>query len=512
MAFNPFGGKRLRGLQLCVRVLAALLLGMLFTGCTKRAPAVAQQQAQLVERSCAYSLPERNRLRCYDYFTGAGRTGFRLPVVVIRGREASVEAPLVYLPGGPGATHVTHSSSVAYWLAWLDSVTTTRDLVLFELRGAEPGSPSWHCGNYEEISNSVLRQNLSVVEEAEIVYPVLTRCLRSFDARLRKTLGADREFRGTELLATTHYANDVSNILRELQRDSWSLLASSYGTRLAMTIAGRETRIAQVILDSPYPPGTGDLVDALSVWAKAFAQLFKQYETQGLQANYWQAVDKLKQQPVRVSVENWDTGADVSWQLTDFRLSLVLYHAMYSNALYQQIPAAITGLLEGQTAPMQPLLESFYNNAFDRYFNAMVFFVTECNDNSLSSEAAFQQQLQKMPQWAAYFQGDWLLNACRLPVFAKRDLVLKPHSWPQPTLIAQGALDPITNQDYAAITHALAEQAQLLTIADLSHSEFIDSACGRQLIGQFLREPAALIDFAVQYETCARASRAGGQN
>ena len=495
----------------CARAwVAGCVLSLSLIGCTKQPASETPDDRQLYQRRCALNLKNKALLECYDYFSQVNRSGFRLPIVIIKAPKDADQAvasnPVVYLAGGPGATHVTHNDSIAYWLEGSQGADLSRDLVLFDLRGAAPGEPNWDCKLYEEISKAELRKASSIDDESKAIYPVLESCIKKFDDRFRNVVSSDAaRFSGAGLaqFSTPANAGDVRAFMRHLGYENFSIIASSYGTRLAMELAVSGPEVERLVLDSPYPPGRGDVSDEVSVWSGAFENLFDRFSQDALNEAFWQAIGQLKNQPVRVRVTNWYTRAVASWQLTATRFAGVIYHAMYSGNLHRQIPIAVTNFIGGDQEALQPLLESYYNNAFDPYFNSMVYIATECNDNRVVNLGRFSQTLESVPQWQPFFALDWELDICRSDLFRNRR-PLAPREWLQPTLIASGQLDPITNGDYAKDTLTLAGNGVLIEIADMAHAEFLDDGCGRTTAVKFLNSvtPLSEAHWVDQFHSC----------
>ena len=441
----------------------------------------------MLARPCGFSSELAPRTQCFDYYTQTDGSGFQLPVVVIKNIAASLQPPVLYLPGGPGTSAITAQNSVEQWLYWLDSSGLKSDFILFDIRGTSPGKPSWQCAEYETLSVESLKQVLTLSQEIILIQPVLDECLKRFDHQLVKV--SDRGVtaavgEGIASINTPSFALDAKNILLNLGYQSWFLLGSSYGTRLAMHMAATQVEVKKMVLDAVYPPGVGTTDDAVAVWSSAFENLFKMYETHTLEFKFWQIMKQLRERPISVQVESWTTGATIQWVLTDFRFAWVIYQGMYSAEDFPRIKDAILNWGDTDNSALADLLESFYNNAFDPDFNSMVYTATECNDNGPTNLEKLQIAIAKFPQWRDYFTEDEQYDICKHSVFAKAK-PLKPEKWAQPTLIASGDLDPITNTRYAQIARQLGGEARVLSLSNFSHAEFIGSECGEALIAEF---------------------------
>lgn len=456
---------------------------------------------KLQSRNCEFQSLNDQQIDCYFYEVESEQINFTLPVAVLRAAsDTPKHDPLVLLPGGPGGGYNTGAGSLRYWEQWLLENELERDLVLFDWRGTAPGQPSWDCPAYSEKSKELLTQNLSFAEEAEQIAPVVSECLAEFDRALQQGEGlrsplTENSGAGLAAYNTRANADDVAELLRALGYVEWNLLGVSYGSRVAMVVADTQPEVRRLILDSPYPPGFGDLAGSTRLWVEAFATYFKACDEGKVcppqavdsQTLFWRVMERLKAEPITVVSEKyWQQGAQ-PWVLNDGRFASVLYYSLYRSDLRHQILAALQGLVEGDSSTAQPLLDSFYNSAFDPTFNAMVFLATECNDNRLISNEEYATVLEKAGPWADYLESEWQFNACRQANFSSGQLVLGQIE--QPVLVASGAYDPVTPVSYA---HALADRLHLgvtLKLKDAGHTEFYGGHCGQHWISWFLDAP-----------------------
>jgi TAP-like protein. len=262
----------------------------------------------------------------------------------------------------------------------------------------------------------------------------------------------------------------------------------SYGTRVALVAALSQPQARRIILDSPYPLDRGGVSDAGLLWAQTFADFWRECAERGCEfseENFWQLMAHLRQQPQPVQVEDWNSGGQVSWLLNDGRLAAAVYSTFYSGDLRYQVAPALRRLIEGDIQPLLPLLEIFYNQAFDSSFNSAIFWATECNDNPLQSEQYFLSTLGQLGRWREYFAADWQFDLCRSTAFHPGQIpAMQPLEIP--VLVAGGALDPITTHEHARELMPWLPRGQLLILPDRSHAEFYGSDCGERLIPWFL--------------------------
>ncbi len=471
------------------------LICLLGLGCSQSTTSEQNLALQrLHPRACqGYGLP-KSRVKCYDYSTRGNGLGFQLPVVVIHSEQPGEHGlPLLYLDGGPGVTGVTSRDSLLWWMQWQDASHLKSDLILFDVRGAMPGKPGWSCQTYEEASKNALQAPITLKQEHERVAPILSRCIEEYDRRLQRLLPRGKgRFPGAGLaqLSTRQSVEDILGIVEGLGIQRFNVLASSYGTRVAMTLASVSNKPQALLLDSPYPPGKGLKLDALEVWDTAFSHFFVDVKDQMTEAQFWAAVDKLNRKPIQVTVQSWYSSTSVSWLLTGERLVYVVYQALYTQAFAKQLPDLVSDILAGRKLHAVPLLEAFYNTVFDPNFNSMIYYVTECNDNAGVSSQEALALAPAYEKWAAYFEFDVVFNICQHPLFINKS-PLQSVMWHQPTLVVAGARDPITNLSYAKATVELGDHVQLWQLSGFGHAEYIHSDCGIESIAAFFEQPTA---------------------
>src|SRR5690606_10427610 len=117
------------------------------------------------------------------------------------------------------------------------------------------------------------------------------------------------------LFSSASNAGDAIGIVDALGYENWHALGASYGTRVALVAAARDPDLEKLVLDGPYPPGSGDVVDTTRVWLESLKRFW-----QGCAAGYicqpteidqdpeilfWQAMERLRSKPITLTVDNW---------------------------------------------------------------------------------------------------------------------------------------------------------------------------------------------------------------
>lgn len=473
----------------CVLVAVLLLIFLLILQrpVPRLAPPLTKHESPGVStRDCDYNPMFGTQLECYWVELRDGTVGFTFAVAVFRARDANaVQDPLVYIPGGPGESGNTGRIMLSVWEEWVYRTNPGRDFVLADLRGLAPGVPHWDCAAYSQVSLELMQENLTFAEEAERINPVLENCLVEWQQSLSAEAGPVADLTHFNSLAN---AADLAEILTRLGYQQWNYLAVSYGTRVALVAALTQPQVRRIILDSPYPLDRGVVSDIGELWTQAFANFWRECAELNCpltQQDFWQLLRQLRRNPLSVEVEDWGSDNRVKWLLNDGRLAAAVYSTFYSSELRDQVAPALRQLIDGDIKPLLPLLEVFYNQAFDSAFNSAVFWATECNDNPLQSSEAFAEVLEQLGPWREYFAADWQFDICRSPVFQPGQIPAM-RSVSVPVLVVAGTLDPITTQEHAQALMPWLPQGKLLVLPDRSHAEFYGSECGEALIPWFL--------------------------
>lgn len=457
---------------------------------TQPPSAPKKPQSDATPKNCDFLAPSEVKVRCYWVAVGEPGARVSLSVAVIRGSGAAgSQPPLVYLAGGPGQGHNTAPTMLSVWTRWYQKLGLQRDFILMDLRGLRRSEPSWDCDSYLQAAKRLWQLDLNFAEEAARSIPLLEECYQRFEDFLRQHTPAA----GVEQFTSRQNAADVGQALDALGYVQWDLLGVSYGTRVALIAALSQPQVRRLILDSPYPIAYGQLSDTPLLWAQAFTRFFAACD-EGLwgcpvgidsEALFWQVLEGLDAQPLTATVEDWSTDTPQSWVVNGERFAAVVYSAFYSRELYFLVHPALHALSEGNAEPAQLLLEYFYNQAFDPEFNNVVFWATECNDNTPESEADYLASLSQVGRWASLFDGDWHSDICRYGAFATGQ---KPPmaELDIPVLLAVGQWDPITPISHGQALLRWLPRGLYLPLAENAHAEFYSSDCAASVVPWFL--------------------------
>jgi pimeloyl-ACP methyl ester carboxylesterase len=201
-------------------------------------PAPARFDA--VEEDAAFPIAASPRHRMRGYLVvpedrrDPASAMIRLPVVVVAAASGeSGLAPVVFIPGGPGAGGLSAANYPGAY-PW----TQDRDFIVYVRRGGVHAEPSLDCPDYAAASRR------SGPDRAAALVDAAASCRAALESR-----GAD-----PDQYNTAAHAADLEDLRRVLRYERLSLFALSYGTRLALTFAREHPgSVESMVLDSPLP-------------------------------------------------------------------------------------------------------------------------------------------------------------------------------------------------------------------------------------------------------------------
>lgn len=466
------------------------------------APPDLVQAGAFVERDCPFfTLSEQ--ITCgylgvpEDHYDPNSRT-ISLAVAIIHGPgDTTSSPPLVYLEGGPGGSALDGAASL-----WLDSpLTAGREVILVDQRGTGYSSPTLNCTEYED-------PEYAGVDELDLLADCRQRLLDS---------GID-----LNLYTSQQSAADIAMLRLAMGYDQVDLLGVSYGTRLALTVMRDHPEgVRSVILDSVYPPQVDALNEEPLVTLNALITL-----TDGCQADpacrqaypdlesvLFTLIEALENDPVEV--EFWDAYRQDTVTEDYYGLDLIytLIDAMYDSTLIPYLPAFIASLDSGEVEAAFEILDLPYTGiGYEEDFNQSLigedvsdsegaYLSVECYDeawfNSVEEAAG---SAPGYPIWLTdllVYSVAEMLETCQMwgsqPPSSLED---QPVSSQIPTLLLNGAFDPVTPPAWAEQAAASLTNAQVFIFPGYGHAVIDAGSCPIEMMVDFLDDPAQPLETA----------------
>ena len=273
-----------------------------------------------------------------------------LPVLTFRPVEpvaATAEvssSPVVYLHGGPGG------GAVEQWATWsTDADALGTDLVVYDQRGGGAAVPRLECPEHVRAVLDALSDDADPTDERASVVDALEQC----HDRLSDE-GVDLD----------HYdvsssVADLDALRRALGVERLRLVASSYGTRLALEYAAAHPdRVAALVLDSIDPPGSGHPGSDAEQVGPAITRLIDACDTDpacatahpDLRGSLDTTLARADTTPLTIAVTDPTSGEPGRLVLTGDDLRAGLFAAMYDSELVPLLPLAIEAVARGDDA------------------------------------------------------------------------------------------------------------------------------------------------------------------
>jgi pimeloyl-ACP methyl ester carboxylesterase len=411
-------------------------------------------------------------------------------------RDGGDEAapPLLYLHGGPGGDALMTAPA---GLARLDALDT-RDVVVFDQRGAGRSEPSLNCPEKEEAVLDALGGAASWEDELQANRAAVLACRE----RLVEE-GVD-----LDLYDTPTSVADVEVLRETFAVDRWDVYGGSYGTRLGLAYArAHPDRVRSLVIDSVYPPEAGGaeridgMVDgAIGRLADACADDTECTTAFGdLEEALVTAGEGLDADPEEVerTVTVGDEEVTRDFVVTGDDIRAGMFSALYDTTLVPALPSIISGLAEGDRSIIPTYVELGVPRLVGLSEGA--FYSTECADGG------GQLDLDDMEQVVADGESDGLVLLTTAQTFcAEWDVAPVDDGFAEqvvvdvPTLVFGGTLDPITpHADSEAQAEAMPD-ARFVSVERGGHGVSGVVDCAAEARSAFWADPTADLPACVE--------------
>lgn len=380
----------------------------------------------------------------------------RLAVLRVRARETSNLPPLLFLGGGPGHPVI---AKLTRSLGPLLELARERDLVFVDPRGTGFSTPTLTC-----------RQAGSLPES-------LRACYEAHSVEVDPSS-----------FTTAAGVRDLEQVRRALGYRRWDVLATSYGTRWALTLLrDAPESVRAVVLDSPVPLQV-DLVAQLAGNAyRGLNEVFAACAAQSAcRERYPELAEDLKQ------VASWlatpgSAGGDGSMDADRFVRGL--HGLLYSPATAVYVPQIVHRAARGDFRLLVELERGFRTDDFSLGAHLSV----QCAEEvAFTSAEAVERADAMVPRpWRTILSGQSYLEDCGVwrvrPAPPRENEAVRATA---PALVFSGRLDPVTPPAYAESVYEDLSASRLVIVRGASHGLAL-SPCGLRLVDAFLRAPEA---------------------
>lgn len=439
-------------------------------------------------QDCPYYPVSGPNIRC-------GRLGLvapamaSLPIVVIQhDRDWPRDSAILYLEGGPGAASGLDPETF-FWPLWFGHVGFDQDLVVFDQRGTGRAIPSLHCPEMSEATIAILQAGM-LSERAAVLEAEAKRACHD---RLIQEGHDLTQFTTAQLVA------DAIAVMEALPYDRWTIVASSYGTRVAQEIMHRRPdAIHSVVLDGAVPPDTDMSLSQPELFDKTISMI-------SLDCPWWRPDHPPCRDNAPVFFESLDQiladfardpraidrgSYEIEVGSADLIAALVRVAAFSDGPLmaHQGIveaaagyPQLLTGVLRG----------AFPSGNVAPVLHLPVHYSIACDRSGQWSEEDFARRAAESTYYRVYVPDHAFLHPCTNWSRSETDDSLRePVVSDIPTLIISGEFDPLTPVEWGErVLETLPNGFHLVVPGGGHGAIFEDDDCVTRILRAFLADP-----------------------
>ena len=279
------------------------------------------------------------RLRVLESRNNPGGRLINLAFVRLKSTSKTPGPPIVFLAGGPGVSGIHHNTGRRS--AVVLAMREIGDVILLDQRGTGITEPALDC-------NLRLDYPLDQPGNREDL-------MRLYQQRARTCAESLKE-KGASLAAynTNESADDINSLREALGVEKISLLATSYGTTLAIAFIRKYRasvhRVIMVGMEGPdqtykLPTNAEKQIAEIARLCKEDPQIASLVPDLRL---LWNTVsERLEQQPVKVEIEDPETKNKIGVVVGAFDLRLMTADSISQDALIRRFPLALYAMSKG---------------------------------------------------------------------------------------------------------------------------------------------------------------------
>ena len=419
----------------------------------------------------------------------------RLPVVVFHTQSPAPEPdPVIFLTPGGGFDLMP---IVPFYVQLFgDSILRSRDLIMYNQRGAPVAEPSLGCPGYGNLLYDLAR-NSELSREDRMAQKI------AFLRDCRDDLVAQGI--SLEMYSSTTNAADANDVRIALGYEQANYYGLSYGTTLGLAlIRDHPQGVRSIILDSVLPPQVASNSERAPNAYRAFVRLFEacaadDYCSQtypDLEATFYQVIDELNANPATTTAPGWEVSFDGGV------FSEVIY-SMLLSAQAGSAPRAIYRAAEGEFRDIDPYIPDILNAVSPSELDTIsagVFYSLACREEVPfdSYENALALAADLPPAIADHYLflfPHWQFTLCEAwGIEADDPVVNEPVVSDVPALIFSGHLDPITPPAWGQLAAETLSNSFFYEFPALGHGVMDSDPCALDIGLQFLDDPATAPD------------------
>lgn len=400
--------------------------------------------------------------------------------------------PVVYIIGGPGGGTTPFPSFMMR--PNFELFRQDRDFILFDGRGNGTSTPSLDCEPLLQWNYQSATQDLTDDERYQQRNDILLDCHQDFvDAGIDLTQYNSRV-----------NAHDLNDLRIALGYEQWNVFGVSYGSQVALNAMRYHPEgIRSVILDSTVPLQANLWEDIARHYSDSFETLFTACVDDSacngaypdLASDFYDLIEALEVSPVDVSGRHSFQGFRFEARVDGDMFADVIFSGLYNPPT--QLPRLINEVANGNLSNLPSHVEGQLDGAFG--ISEGVYYSVHCNEVvPFSDRDAVMESVNMLPtalqsSWEASFNA--LFDLCELWDSGVADPIeAQAVESDIPTLIVNGAFDPITPPAWAEMVHNDLSNSYFFVYPTAGHGSVNDEVCTAQMALAFVDDPSVAPD------------------
>lgn len=438
-----------------------------------------------------HPLPQ-HPMRCGYAFVD-GTAPATLPFAIIQSGPAEPsDSAVLFLQGGPGLSSGLDPIEFS-WHSWAEWAQLPHDLIVFDQRGTGIASPASFCVEFPDVVRPALASGLYSPRSSEIVTAAKADCHEDFVAS------------GYDLTQFTvrHLADDAAALMAALPYSDWTLLGSSYGTRVALEIMrSRPEGVRSAVLDGVVPPdvdmwlsepalldNTMAMIDRVCpVWRVERPECHR-YAGSFL-GSLDDVLDVIAQEPRWLSVDDWFGNEPYKVRIGPAELlyALIIATSVADGANYAR--DAVVDASHGDYRLLDEMLEFWAVGQTVLAINEATFFSVSCNFNGPRSGEELYGHIPRGGYFDRNIGAPSFGHPCENWTESRAPEVMRqPVASAIPTLLISGEYDSITPSSWGDRVAATLDRSYHFTVRRGGHGALLDDDCAIGIMRAFLADP-----------------------
>jgi len=402
---------------------------------------------------------ELGRLTVVENRNSKTRRPIEIAFVRLRSTSAAPGSPIVFLAGGPGVPG-SGMGRIPPFFRLFDRLCDLGEVILLDQRGTGMSTPALDCPATTSAPFDVLESTKNVVR---YLVNVNRNCVSHWQGE-----GVD-----VSAYNANAVADDIDDLRAAIGAPKISLLAMSYGTRIALAAMQRHPQaIDRVVLAAVVGPD-----NALSLPATWDAQI----EKLSFAATARQVLDSVDKKPLELTVNDRRLQKPITIKVGKIALQTILQGIGDERAATSTIEL-FTSISKGDYTALTKRMEGLYNGISS---TAIFPVATSCADG-----VSAKRRKRVAEQARSSIMGDVNLQMrpeiCRLFFPTDRSPDPLPKLIATPTLMLSGTLDPVAPPGQAEEVRRHMSEGTHLVIENAFHGT-LQSGDVQNVVHDFLR-------------------------